>query len=153
MKNVLRFVRLPGQQQQQRLTQHIHKNKSVYCNRLHSWPVPLQLRYTSTMAEKQNSEGIIEKVKNLALGCLYCRMWLIIGETSGKVKKEGDASQQQQQQKKDKKKDKKPGGASQLEVFFELERIDWLARFHHVLTSSIIVSKSSMSIGQNIKPT
>lgn len=63
------------------------------------------------MAEKQNSEGILEKVKKLALGSRFRGKLLIVGETSG-TEKNGDAPQ-----KKDKKKDKKPGGASSLEVF------------------------------------
>jgi hypothetical protein len=111
MRNVLRFLR-----QQQRLTLHIYKNKNknISCNRPLSCSVSLQLRYTSTMAEKQNSEVIIEKVKNLALGNKSRGNRLIIGETSEKDKK-GDASQ-----KKDKKKDKKVGGASSLEVILLL---------------------------------
>src|SRR5271169_263140 len=110
MRNVLRFLR-----QQQRLTLHIYKNKNknISCNRPLSCSISLQLRYTSTMAQNQDSEAIIEKVKNLALGNKSRENKLIIDETPGKDKK-GDASQ-----KKDKKKDKK-GGASSLEVILFL---------------------------------
>lgn len=63
MRNVLRFV------QHRLVLQQIHKNVHLYYRKPLSCVRPaLQLRYYGGMAEKHNPVGIVEKVKNIALG-------------------------------------------------------------------------------------
>jgi len=64
MRNVLRL-----QQRVIHLYWHRYINHHIYYNRPLSLTLPLQLRYSSNMAEKeQNSEGLTQKVKNITLG-------------------------------------------------------------------------------------
>ena len=64
MRNVLRL-----QQRVIHFYKHKYVNHHIYCNKPLSLTLPLQLRYSSNMAEKeQNSESLHEKVKNIALG-------------------------------------------------------------------------------------
>jgi hypothetical protein len=62
MRNVLRL------QQLIHLCKHKYISRHIY-NKPLSLTLHLQLRYSSNMAEKeQNSQGLVEKVKNIALG-------------------------------------------------------------------------------------
>ena len=65
MRNVLKL-----QQRVIRLYRHTYINHHICCNIHLSLTLPLKLRYSSNMAEKeQNSEGLTQKVKNITLGC------------------------------------------------------------------------------------
>jgi hypothetical protein len=65
MRNVLRL-----QQRVIHLYKHKYISHHIYCNKPLSLTLPLQSRYSSSMAEKkQNPEGLLEKVKDIALGC------------------------------------------------------------------------------------
>lgn len=64
MRNVLR---LP--QRVIHLYRHKYISHHVYCNKPLSLTLPLQLRYSSSMAEKeQHPDGLVEKVKDISLG-------------------------------------------------------------------------------------
>jgi hypothetical protein len=64
MRNVLRL-----QQRFIHLYKHKYISHQIYYHKPLSLTLPLQLRYSSNMAEKeQNSKGLAEKVKNIALG-------------------------------------------------------------------------------------
>lgn len=104
--------------------------------------MPLQLRYCSDMAEKQEESGILEKVKNLALGTFLSQLYVLtVGESA---EKKGDKAQ-----KKDKKKDKKQHATSSLEVSSFRGLTNHSSP--HLLNSSHIVLKSGTNIGLNMK--
>jgi hypothetical protein len=130
MSHVLRLVRVD----------HFAKSiYSCYYRRLLCPLSPLQLRYTSGMAEnKQQPQGILEKVKNLALGIkrIFFKLFLLfVGDTP------------EAKQKKDKKKDKHSN-----EVYFlPLNTLVLTCSWFHVQTSLTIASKSLMNIGQSTK--
>ena len=64
MRNVLRL-----HQRVIHLCKHRYISHHIYYNKPLSLTLSLQLRYSSNMAEKeQNSEALLEKVKNMALG-------------------------------------------------------------------------------------
>jgi hypothetical protein len=92
------------------------------------------------MAEnKQQPQGILEKVKNLALGIkrVFFKLFLLfVGDITPEAK-----------QKKDKKKDKHSN-----EVYFlPFNSFVLTCSWFHVQTSLTIASKSLMSIGQSTK--
>ena len=85
------------------------------------------------MADNQESSGIIEKVKNLALGGrLHQIQILTLAETKHEQAASGQA-------KKDKKKDKKADGTASLEVSLLNSGADWHVSYHHLPSSSNIV--------------
>jgi len=130
MSHVLRLVRVD----------HFAKSiYSCYYRRLLCTLLPLQLRHTSGMAEnKQQPQGILEKVKNLAVGIkrIFFKLFLLfVGDTP-------EAKQ---------KKDKKNNKHSNEVYFLPFNSLVLTCSWFHVQTSLTIASKSLMSIGQSTK--
>jgi hypothetical protein len=77
--------------------------------------VSLQPRYYTRMSENKASQGILEKVKNIALGTKLFSVGQVVTEHVDGTQEQNE-KHQDVQPKKDRKKDKKTDGASSLEV-------------------------------------